>query len=136
MDLKSLTYSSWASRALSSLDIEGLLQSARVSNGLDEVTGILIYNGKAFVQVLEGCSQAVDDLMARIVQDTRHRDLLIRDEQPIAQRSFSDWSMAYCELEQGRVLGSEALEFALAGPLVGPTKSLLQEVSRTMNASV
>jgi Sensors of blue-light using FAD len=133
--LRSLTYSSWASRALVTSDVERILHSCRVNNGLDGVTGILIYNGGAFVQVLEGAPDALDDTLERIRRDPRHRDLSVRDDRPILERNFPNWDMAYLELENGHTLGQEALERALERPVALPTLRLLQEISRTMLAS-
>jgi Sensors of blue-light using FAD len=133
--LRSLTYSSWASRALVTSDLERILQSCRVNNGLDGVTGILIYSGGAFVQVLEGAPHALDDALERIRRDTRHRDLTVRDDRLIPERSFPNWDMAYLELENGHTLGRDALERALDRPVAEPTLQLLQDISRTMQES-
>ena len=54
---------------------------------------MLAYNGEHFMQLLEGQDAAVDELLARIVADPRHRDLVVirRDER--LARECPYWSM-------------------------------------------
>ncbi len=93
MDLKSLTYTSRAKLDLSADDIEAIHRTARDLNALDGVTGLLVFNGTHFLQIIEGADNAIDDLLGRLRRDPRHSGLEVRDERPIAQRSFPDWSM-------------------------------------------
>jgi hypothetical protein len=54
MSLKSLTYTSLAALDLQPADLEAIHRTARDTNALEGVTGILIYNGIHFLQVIEG----------------------------------------------------------------------------------
>jgi hypothetical protein len=91
--LKSLTYTSLARLDLAAEDLEAIHRSAREINALEGISGLLIFNGTHFLQVIEGAPQAIDELVERLRRDPRHSALEIRDEREIAERSFPDWSM-------------------------------------------
>jgi hypothetical protein len=93
MSFKSLTYTSFARLDLEARDLEAIHRTAREVNALEGITGLLIFNGTHFLQIIEGGSSAIDDLVERLRRDPRHSGLVIRDEQMIEQRSFPDWSM-------------------------------------------
>src|SRR5690348_17199525 len=93
MTLKSLTYTSLAGLDLQADDLEEIHRTARNVNALEGITGLLIFNGTHFLQIVEGSPDAIDDLVERLRRDPRHSGLEVRDEQPIERRSFPDWSM-------------------------------------------
>jgi hypothetical protein len=93
MDLKSLTYTSLARLDLTGEELAAIHRTARELNALDGITGLLIFNGTHFLQILEGADKAVDDLVERLRRDPRHSGLEVRDERGIAERSFPEWSM-------------------------------------------
>lgn len=93
MDLKSLTYTSFARLDLAAEDLEAIHRTARDLNALDGISGMLIFNGTHFLQIIEGAESAIDDLVERLRRDPRHNGLEIRDERKIERRSFPDWSM-------------------------------------------
>ena len=93
MNLKSLTYTSLASLDLDSDGLAAIHRSARELNALDGITGLLVFNGTHFLQIVEGAHQAVNDLVERLRRDPRHSGFEVRDERSVATRSFPDWSM-------------------------------------------
>jgi hypothetical protein len=93
MSLKSLTYTSLARLDLEAGDLEAIQRTAREVNALEGITGLLIFNGTHFLQIIEGSPEAIDDLVERLRRDPRHNGFEIRDERTIDERSFPDWSM-------------------------------------------
>jgi len=93
MSLKSLTYTSLAGLDLQADDLEAIHRTARELNALDGITGLLIFNGTHFLQIIEGAPNAIQDLINRLRLDHRHSSIEVRDEQLIDERSFADWSM-------------------------------------------
>ena len=53
-DLKQLVYVSQATRELYEADLARLLERIRPNNSAAGVTGMLLYDGGAFMQVIEG----------------------------------------------------------------------------------
>ena len=113
VELKALTYTSWARPGIVRADVDAIISSSQVNNPLDGITGVLIFNGSAFMQILEGSEAAVDDLAGRLTSDPRHSHVLVRDEGLIGVRTFPDWSMAYVRLNDGKFEGQEAVTRAL-----------------------
>lgn len=101
MDLTSLTYTSLARFDLQPSDLEDIHRSARELNALDGITGLLIFNGTHFLQIIEGAHDVIDDLLARLRNDPRHGGLEVRDERKIKARSFPDWSMEMLRVKAG-----------------------------------
>jgi len=93
MTLKSLTYTSLARLDLEADDLEAIHRTARNANALDGITGLLIFNGTHFLQIIEGQPQAIDELVEKLRRDPRHSGVEIRDERMVEARSFPDWSM-------------------------------------------
>ena len=93
MTFKSLTYTSLARLDLQADDLEAIHRTAREANALDGITGLLIFNGTHFLQIIEGVPDAIDELVDRLRRDPRHSGVEIRDEQMVGERSFPDWSM-------------------------------------------
>jgi hypothetical protein len=93
MSLKSLTYTSLARLDLQASDLEAIYRTARDENALEGITGLLIFNGTHFLQIIEGAPDAIDDLLERLRRDPRHSGLEVRDVQTVDARSFPDWSM-------------------------------------------
>ena len=101
MTLKSLTYTSLARLDLSADDIEAIHRTAREVNALEGITGLLIFNGTHFLQIIEGAHDAIDDLLERLRRDPRHSGLEVRDERKVKERSFPDWSMELVRVKAG-----------------------------------
>lgn len=93
MNLTSLTYTSLARLDLDSSDLEDIHRTARELNALDGITGLLVFNGTHFLQIIEGAQDAIEDLVQRLRRDPRHSGFEIRDQHSIERRSFPDWSM-------------------------------------------
>lgn len=72
-----------------------MLTEARVKNARLGITGHLLYTEEMFVQCIEGKPQAVESLWRSLHRDHRHYDLELLAHNPIKQRRFKDWSMAF-----------------------------------------
>ncbi|MES2987010.1 MAG: BLUF domain-containing protein [Pseudomonadota bacterium] len=75
--------------------IDDIVAVSRARNAGLNVTGALVATTDHFAQILEGDSQAIEQLMDSIYRDIRHTDVTVVREIAIARRSFADWSMAY-----------------------------------------
>lgn len=101
MRLKTLTYTSRARLDMSDGDLGDIHRSALNVNALDGVTGILMFDGIRFLQLVEGAEDAVDHLVDRLRRDNRHSDFEVRDERFVQTRSFPDWSMNLVRISSG-----------------------------------
>ena len=94
----SLTYVSSAVAKLSADQLREILEQSRRNNEPQGITGLLLYKGGNFMQVLEGERDVVLRAKERIAKDSRHRGILVLLEGDIEQRSFASWSMAFKDL--------------------------------------
>ena len=93
MLLTSVTYTSLARLDLQASDLEDIHRTAPDQNALDGITGLLVFNGTHFLQIVEGSEKAIDELIERLRKDPRHTGFEIRDRRKVEARSFPEWSM-------------------------------------------
>jgi hypothetical protein len=93
-NLYRIIYKSTAENGLEEEDVRAILETSRRNNAARDVTGVLLFNGVSFLQVLEGPAGAIDDLMGAITGDPRHRNVAVLVREPIHEPSFPDWAMA------------------------------------------
>ena len=93
--LERLLYASTATgRTDNLLNMATILGESQRNNERDGLTGALAAHGGRFIQVIEGTPGSLDRLLRRLAPDPRHRDIVILDRRPIAERRFEDWTMA------------------------------------------
>lgn len=98
--LKSLTYSSIARCGLQRGDLENILDVATARNSREGITGLLVFNGTFFMQIIEGEPEPIDRLLADLRRDVRHSGLVVFDQRGIGQRFFPDWTMELVQVER------------------------------------
>lgn len=92
-----LFYVSRARPGIAQGDINDLLEAAQQRNRRLGLTGMLLFSGEHFAQVLEGPREALDALLPGILADRRHQDVQLLCHEPLAQREFAAWSLAYVD---------------------------------------
>jgi hypothetical protein len=93
MILTSVTYTSLARSDLQEDDLEHIHRSARERNAQLGITGILIFNGTHFLQIIEGSESSIEGVLDRLRKDDRHTGFEIRDRRKVDVRSFPGWPM-------------------------------------------
>lgn len=83
--------------------LASILESAVRHNREDGITGMLLYSGGNFLQVLEGPKEQVHNTYQRICLDPRHTQIMVLSEDEVAERHFATWSMGYRQLGQADV---------------------------------
>lgn len=100
MYLVRLVYASTVTNGLTQAGIENILQVARNNNSKHGITGLLCFNNKYFLQCLEGPRRIINETYEKIINDDRHKELVILDYNEIACRDFTDWAMGYVPMSQ------------------------------------
>ena len=98
--LQQFVYISKATKLLSSIELEELLEQARRRNAELSLTGILLYKDQSFMQLLEGPKDAVDIVLNSIREDSRHTRFMTILDEATELRSFKDWSMGFANLDE------------------------------------
>jgi len=92
-----LIYRSIADESFSQTDTSNILNTARLFNEENNITGCLIFYDGEFIQILEGNQKLVQDLYANIEKDKRHNNVMLIAEGEKEERIFDNWSMAFHE---------------------------------------
>ena len=127
--LKTLTYTSLARLDLDAQDLEAIHHSARTLNALDGITGLLVFDGRRFLQIVEGAPDAIDDLMARLWRDSRHSAIEIRDERLVEARAFPDWTMELLQVDAGFLTARNSIDGILPEETPAPIRDLVGRMS-------
>jgi hypothetical protein len=90
-----LCYISTARPQVSWDTVDEILAVSRRNNASARVTGLLLFNGKRFLQLLEGAAPLVEATYARILKDPRHFAVVKLSERSIDEREFGGWDMAF-----------------------------------------
>jgi hypothetical protein len=100
VSLISLVYVSFETRPMTAQDITDILTTARKFNTEQDITGMLLYRTGYFIQALEGEEDRVKALYQKIARDPRHRNVLMIYNGSITERSFTNWSMGFKNLDE------------------------------------
>lgn len=108
MPLSHIMYASAAAPDFREHQLPELLKKARAANQEQDITGMLLYIGGAFFQILEGNTEVIDAVFDRISRDARHGKVTLVIREPILERDFGGWTMGFSTvdpLEAGKLLG-------------------------------
>jgi len=100
MFLVRIVYASTISESFEAEDITNILEKARSNNLKKHVTGLLCFNRKFFLQCLEGSRTEVNEIYHKILNDSRHKNIILLNYEDITEREFSSWDMAYLPITE------------------------------------
>lgn len=77
---------------------------ARIANPVAGITGLLVFDGRRFCQLIEGPRDAVLALTQKIRHDSRHTRMAILYQGPVAERRFHSFRLGYAAVDDEEVL--------------------------------
>ncbi|WP_421789270.1 BLUF domain-containing protein [Hyphobacterium sp.] len=95
MELSRLVYVSQAVVPMHEGALEDILSAARDNNSRHKITGLLLFDGAHFMQLLEGPTEAVEQTFSAIIKDKRHKGVVRIASETGVNRQFPGWSMGY-----------------------------------------
>ena len=95
--LLQIIYASASAQKMSSEELAEILRIARENNAAHDISGMLVYHGGSFLQVLEGPEGAVNSLFVKIEKDPRHGEINILFRDTVPEKEFEEWSMGYID---------------------------------------
>ncbi|MEM9297249.1 MAG: BLUF domain-containing protein [Bacteroidota bacterium] len=90
-----LIYVSYANGKPSDYDLKEIAQVSQRNNQRTGISGMLVYLGGKYLQILEGEKEAVLNLYKTIAGDPRHQRQRILIEGDINKRNFENWAMGF-----------------------------------------
>lgn len=98
-----LLYTSELAPHSSAKDVAAITQVSRINNRRDRITGLLVFDGECFAQLVQGPPAMIDRLMGRLLVDPRHHqiDVLLHDGTASAPH-FPDWQLGFFSFDRRR----------------------------------
>ena len=109
--MRQLVYISTATPA-GAAEIQSILAIAGKRNEVSGITGFLLFNGRNFLQLVEGESADLLQLMARLANDRRHNGMVTLEDRLIGMRTYPEWAMRLLPLsdsidQRRQIIGAE-----------------------------
>ncbi len=100
----SLLYVSRLAVDSSARDVATITRVSRVNNQRDHVTGLLVFDGESFAQLVQGPAASIDALFGRLSRDPRHRaiQILHRGHCAANGHQFADWQLGFLTFDHRR----------------------------------
>jgi hypothetical protein len=98
-------------------EVDAILATSARNNPARGITGLLLFNGRNFLQLLEGDDFAVTSLMETITADPRHAGVSVLDRRTIQARTCPDWAMKRVMIAESIASRREMLESDLPASL-------------------
>lgn len=93
----------YASEAKAKIDvpmIRSILEKAQENNERNDLTGMLVFNSRYFLQAIEGSPEKINGLYNVLMTDPRHTNLFILGYEHITERMYGEWRMNYATLNE------------------------------------
>ncbi len=107
-------------------EVDRIVAAAEQGNFERQITGFLIYNGRNFLQLIEGEQAVLMSLMAKLARDPRHSGILRLIDEPITERSCAGWSMHRMRLGSDLAGRRAAIAAELPGMMSPGSRQLVE----------
>ena len=98
--LRQLVYRSRASTLINHEGLDEITKDSLAFNLHNDVTGILLFDGEYFFQVLEGKADIILGLFEHIKTDSRHNNIVKITDNAIHKRDFGNWALRTIRLDK------------------------------------
>ena len=93
--LRRLAYVSHPAADMPPTEVSRIIQVSRSNNLAHGITGVLVYTGTDFAQLIEGRPDTVEQLWRNIRADARHHGVTAFLDEPTERAWFETWRMGY-----------------------------------------
>lgn len=98
--LAQLIYRSKATPLFKRGDLLHFIQNIALANKRQGLTGLLIFDGEYFLQVIEGRQRQLDAMLEVLRHDARHESIVMLRLDAIKERAFPEWGMSLAPLRE------------------------------------
>ena len=74
-------------------DLTDICEKSKSNNPKNNITGVMFYHNRRFMQLIEGDKKDLDRLMAKLHKDPRHCQIMKIVDTPVSERGFASWNM-------------------------------------------
>ncbi|MBT2766571.1 BLUF domain-containing protein [Stenotrophomonas sp. ISL-67] len=122
MALRAFAYVSEAVEGIEGADIDRILVEASSFNRVAGVTGVLMFDGRRFLQYIEGPDDGVAPVEQRVINARSHQHMRELARGEVATRHFPRWTMASARIEaevMDAIVDVDWAGFSAAAPVDG-----------------
>lgn len=94
-------------------EVAAIIDVSGRNNPVVSITGFLLFNGRNFLQLIEGPESSLIALMHKLARDPRHSGIVRMVDRELGTRDCPDWSMERLWLAQDPGTRRSQLEAAL-----------------------
>lgn len=116
--LRQFAYISTAASNLGRSDLDNILEASERNNAQNGVSGFLLFNGRNFLQLIEGEQAILLSLMNRLARDVRHGGIVRLEDHPVDVRVCPNWTMKRLHLLESQSGREKALNDSLPETLL------------------
>lgn len=117
--MRQIAYISTSAPNLGEVDTVSILEASLRNNPKRDITGFLLFNGRNFLQLIEGTKKSLEALMAELERDPRHSGIVRLEDNPISARACEKWAMKRLMLSDSVDAREASLEQVLPESLTG-----------------
>lgn len=114
-------------------NVARILAKSRINNRKNGLVGVLYFGDGVFFQCLEGEEYEVEKLLAKLAQDTRHKELKVISKKHIDRLSFADWAMKYAPLDDKITMFLKENGFQIFDPYLFSEELIEKFLSKLFN---
>jgi hypothetical protein len=118
MKIRRLIYKSQAILPFNKRKLLDLLHESRSYNSIDCITGLLMHKEGFFLQVFEGEPSVIENLLNRILNDTRHTKIEVVQDCTANNRLFSTWAMGCLDFDEPELSLLPGIRTDLSDPII------------------
>lgn len=107
---KSLIYVSKAEDNVEYDEILDILTHSWKYNHNSYISGMLLYDNRHFMQIIQGPILTIDKLYARIENDPRHTDIKLIGEELLHERDCSGWGIGFYDNQEAADMFYESFQ--------------------------
>jgi len=107
---KSLIYVSKAEDNVEYDEILDILTHSWKYNHNSYISGMLLYDNRHFMQIIQGPIMTIDKLYARIENDNRHTDIKLIGEELLNERDCSGWGIGFYDKQEAADMFYESFD--------------------------
>lgn len=111
--------------SLSRDEVANIIATSERNNPERGITGLLLYNGRNFLQLLEGEEASLVSLMMKISHDPRHTGVSMIDRRTVEARACEGWAMKRVLIAESVEKRHELLESELPAALDDQTRKII-----------
>ena len=110
--------------------LDRILDQSQCNNEHRGITGFLLFNGRNFLQLIEGEAESLNALMRRLAVDPRHSGIAKLTDKDVPGRCCAEWLMRELVLANAIATRREALEEQLPLALDVETRGIVLNFTR------